>query len=700
MISPAPTDRTIRRRTVVIPLALLLVCLSLTVAVSAIRYTGTLEREKASTARAVAVAALQFDLLLQSIELATEQLRERLVADAGPAPVESALATLRRSVPSLRTLLVLNPAGTVIHDMRLKSPAVGIDVSDRHYFKSAIIRPDRQFSVSPPVQSRVDGTWTYPFSKPVRSDNGDLVGVIVLSMERSFFEPLWRPLEPENGITFDLVDLDANVTARLTGQAPNSKPDVDLGALIMNLTDERDGRIASAQVVDQQKAHFYAQVLPDFDFGVLGRRPMAELHYNAMQSALPLFWPGVAFSWLLGLSAFLIRRRGDALAAANASLITYAKSVPGAAFLYQRQPGVPDQITFLNEQCIDIFGELPEAIAGDPQPIWDRVNKEDAARMNGTVAESYESKQLWVEEFRYHPKPGETIWLYARGQPVDLGRDGVQWISLLIDITARKQAEEALAESREMLRESQKMEAIGQLSGGMAHDFNNLLSVILGNLDLLRTQVTGAQARQAVALVTRAAEQGADLVQQMLAFSRRSKMAPELLQVEQVVSETTAWAKRLLPANISVSISTPMGLRPIFSDRAAFTNALLNLIVNARDAIDDGGTISITATDWTLHGKGPKDLIGELEPGDYVTVSVTDTGSGIAPEIRERIFEPFFTTKSVGKGTGLGLSGVFGFVTQSRGALRVETAVGEGTTITIIIPAYKADGTGTVSADG
>jgi signal transduction histidine kinase len=252
-------------------------------------------------------------------------------------------------------------------------------------------------------------------------------------------------------------------------------------------------------------------------------------------------------------------------------------------------------------------------------------------------------------------------------------------IAFIRDITERCRIEEAL-------RQSQKMEAIGQLTGGVAHDFNNLLTIILGNLALLRRKLGD---RADIAALADTAEQaglrGAALTEQLLAFSRRQHLRPEPLDLCSVVQGIDAMLRRPLGRDITLALDVAPELPPVLVDRNQLEVAVLNLVINARDAMPQGGRIRITGdrTDLSEIADRRED---KTVSGEYLKVTVSDTGIGMSATTRERIFEPFFTTKEVGKGTGLGLSQVYGFVQQSGGHITVDSREGIGTAVSLFLP--------------
>ncbi|WP_066658322.1 MULTISPECIES: CHASE3 domain-containing protein [unclassified Sphingomonas] len=258
----------------------------------------------------------------------------------------------------------------------------------------------------------------------------------------------------------------------------------------------------------------------------------------------------------------------------------------------------------------------------------------------------------------------------------------------------RQLTEEAAtrAEAEAKVRQMQKLESIGQLTGGVAHDFNNMLAIVIGSLDMARRRLTSDpdRARDNLDNAMEGAERAAQLTQRLLAFSRQQPLAPKAVDANKLVGGMSELLRRTIGENIRVETVLAGGLWPAFIDGAQLENAVLNLCVNARDAMPDGGRLTIE-TACTHLDDGYAAAHNEVTPGQYVMVSVTDTGTGMPPEVIERAFDPFYTTKGVGKGTGLGLSQVYGFVKQSSGHVKIYSEPGVGTTVKLYIPRHFGD---------
>jgi PAS domain S-box-containing protein len=268
------------------------------------------------------------------------------------------------------------------------------------------------------------------------------------------------------------------------------------------------------------------------------------------------------------------------------------------------------------------------------------------------------------------------------------------FVNITRDMTERREAQASLERAQEQLAQSQKMEALGQLTGSIAHDFNNLLMIVSGHAQLLRRRLTDPKHLQAIDAVHSAANRGESLTRQLLAFSRRQPLNPVVTDLKERVEAVHEMLLGSLRGNVELKRDIPDDVWPVEVDIAELELALVNIAVNARDAMPGGGSITLSARNVTVK---KSDAVDQLE-GDFVALAMTDTGVGIAPDVLPRIFEPFFTTKALGKGTGLGLAQVYGFSHQSGGTVVATSTVGSGTTITIYLPRREAVPAKTVPA--
>jgi PAS domain S-box-containing protein len=267
-------------------------------------------------------------------------------------------------------------------------------------------------------------------------------------------------------------------------------------------------------------------------------------------------------------------------------------------------------------------------------------------------------------------------------------------VSTFLDITERKRNEQERTRLEEQLRQAQKMEAIGQLAGGVAHDFNNLLTGISGYADMILEELgEGAEIRPDVEEIIKAAERASDLTRQLLAFSRKQIIAPKVIDANDVLARSQRMLARIIGEDVRLTVALGHALWPIRADPGQLHQILVNLATNARDAMPAGGTLQFETRNTPVD-KGFAKMHAGLEPADYVLIAISDTGEGMEQELCERIFEPFFTTKEAGRGTGLGLSTVYGIVKQNSGHISVYSEPGMGTTFKIYLPRCQEEAGG------
>jgi len=357
-------------------------------------------------------------------------------------------------------------------------------------------------------------------------------------------------------------------------------------------------------------------------------------------------------------------------------------SNPLAMWIYDR-----DTLQFLevNDAAINNYGYTRDEFLA--MRLTDVRPPEEVEKLLAVLEKSvgpYEQSSNW----RHRRKNGETMTVDVFTHGINIQGHNAR-MAVVLDVTQRNIAEE-------QLRQAQKMEAIGQLTGGIAHDFNNLLAIMQGNIELLQERVIGdPKMTEMTQYALRAAERGASLTKRLLAYSRQQPLAPKAVDVTLLVSGMTDLLRRALGETIEVKTHMASGLWPTRIDPHELEHALLNLAVNARDAMPNGGTLSIEAENTHLDAA----YVGlniEVKPGAYVMIAVTDTGTGMSKNVIDHAFEPFFTTKPIGQGSGLGLSMVFGFVKQSGGHIKVYSETGHGTTVRLYLP--RSSGAGEAEA--
>ncbi len=347
---------------------------------------------------------------------------------------------------------------------------------------------------------------------------------------------------------------------------------------------------------------------------------------------------------------------------------------------------IANDAVFWNPAVTNVLGYTWEEMGGTLEGWLRRLHADDAARVRRELAAAVGQGEVFSSEYRIRRKTGEFATLLDRGLILrNPDGEAVRMVGAITDLTASKQLQD-------QLRQVQKIEAVGQLAGGIAHDFNNLLTALLGSTELLQRRLADDhQAQQELATIQRTARRAADLTQGLLAFARRQVLEPLNLDLNGFTSEALPMLRRLIPENIRINFRAGGSLNTVRADHGQLTQILVNLCVNARDAMPTGGTIAISTENITID-KAFIDGHPGARPGRYVGLAVTDTGTGIGSGDLAHIFEPFFTTKERGKGTGLGLSTVYGIVKQHGGYIYADSVPGNGCTFSVYLPAVAARG--------
>ncbi len=420
----------------------------------------------------------------------------------------------------------------------------------------------------------------------------------------------------------------------------------------------------------------------------------------------------------LRVTAVALEQRARAREAAEAALRaseerfrTLAESLPQLVWT-----SLPDgRVDYLNRQWLEFTG-MAEGERLDLQRLKDVIHPDDLAATTACWAAAVEGSAHYDLEHRIRAADGSYRWFKTRGTPVtDETGHTIKWFGTCTDIQDIVEARETQVRNREQLEimvvertrelaaanarlrteidareeaqtalvQAQKMEAVGQLTGGIAHDFNNLLTAVSGSLDLLEARTSDEKSLSLLRTAQRGASRGAKLTQSLLAFARKQHLEPVPADLNSVIAEMSDMLHRSIGASIEIRYAPASELWPVLIDVNQIESALLNIAINARDAMPQGGTLLIETANI---GAGSEELPSEMAGRDCVLVSMRDTGTGMSSNVIERAFEPFFTTKEIGKGTGLGLSMVFGVVRQSGGTVRIHSLIRQGTAVLIYLP--------------
>lgn len=368
-----------------------------------------------------------------------------------------------------------------------------------------------------------------------------------------------------------------------------------------------------------------------------------------------------------------------------------AENLPGVLLSLEIGPGDQTAVRFLSPRCHRIWGYRADEIRAALNAPEVSLPPDGPAAMIQQLARTARCNTPLERRIAIRAKSGEQRWLDMRGWVTRMGPDQLRADCVYLDVTREVETQAKLAHQTEIAQQAQKHESLGKLTGGMAHDFNNLLAVILGNLELMQDETDRADHRSMMAQAVKATQRGAGLTRAMLAFARQAPLDPETINLNDLVEETRSWTGRTLPATISVVLGLDPKLWPVEADVNASTSALLNLIVNARDAMNGKGVLRIDTANVHITQASRLEIAGDLAPGPYVRLRVTDSGQGIPASVLPHVFEPFFTTKPPSSGSGLGLSMVEGFLKQIGGTVRAESTEGQGARFTLFFPAQPGN---------
>jgi signal transduction histidine kinase len=628
------------------------------------------------------------------------------------------LSALKQRYPAFMSFIVVDMNGDYLCATNNKKRNLG----DRAYFVDA--KRTGEFSVGEYSIGRLTGQKVIQFALPFYGGDGRMGGIVVTALGLDWLAEYSARLGVPPGAALAIVDRNGTYLARY--------PDNDrfVGRKMPEDQNRREDHPRTASVLDidgVERIVGYAPLQADSGgllvtfgldkaqaFGEIQRRTQVGVLLIALSTSLVLVLTGI------GARRFIHRPLGLLVEAANRWRIGD----------YTPRVHIKDKYSEI-ARVADAFNSVADALGERERELHDAKEKaEDAAARITTIFEStnngvfivdrdwrirYVNKRARTELSEQRDLIGRDVW---QAFPDAIKRDGMdrvrdamseqrvasfetfcpqwdRWYDInafpsgeglaiwFRDVTEHKRAVEARRLIEEQLHQSQKMEAVGQLTGGVAHDFSNLLMVISGNLELIEDGATEKDAVQRLAAAARkAADRGASLTAQLLAFSRRQKLNPKPVHADVLIRDFQDLIRRAVGECCEVKLVADDPLWPCYVDPAQLETALLNLALNGRDAMPNGGMLQIELRNVTLE----ENAIPGVSSGAYVKLSVTDTGCGMAPEILDRVFEPFFTTKEVGRGTGLGLSMVYGFVRQSSGHVAIESTVGAGTTVSLYLP--------------
>ena len=657
------------------------------------------EREIDNEAKALAE---QTAWTFQAVDLLLEDTAHWYRSDSSrmaPERVDEVLANRAAGVPQVRLITIADAQGI----QRYRSsgpPPPHLDVSDRSYFMAQRDGTATGIFMSEPLITRSENRAAIVLSRRLEDNNGTFAGVVTAIVDLEDLQQIYRVVDLGQGGAIHLLRDPGTLLLRnppspdTVGQnypqlaAAPSAP----ATRILSPVDGRQEFIAVARVRDTPL------VL------TVTREAAVALHsWQDQATRLGVRTLVVALLGALTITALLrqLRRVAASEKALRESEQRYALAMEGANEGHWDWDVATDQL-FLSPKMKTLFGQRADSPT-TTRTAWRAqtlIHADDTTGVEAALREHFEGRTPRYEcEYRVRQPNGQWCWLQVRGRCLrDANGKPYRFVGSAIDITAQKQAQIDKEHLEAQLRQSQKMEAIGTLAGGIAHDFNNILGAILGYGELAQQHsAEGSALRRYLDNVLHAAGRAKSLVDRILGFSRSGLAERAPVHIQSVTEETLELLAASLPAGICLDQKLVAGNVAVTGDATQLHQVVMNLCTNALHAMARGGVLSVVL-DCTELSERRLLSRGTLTPGPYVRLAVSDTGSGIPPEVIHRMFDPFFTTKGVGEGTGLGLSVVHGIVADLGGAIEVTTKAGEGTTFEIWLPVTGETGVSAVEA--
>jgi two-component system, cell cycle sensor histidine kinase and response regulator CckA len=649
---------------------------------------GTIQRGMAEIAEAQvselsknANLALALDVqtnqLLAGIDQFLLLMKDQYEGTSPRIPLQRLMAPAFATQTSITFIGVTDAQGNVVESLRQFAPT---NIFDREFFQAHLHEDTHKLMISSPVLGRVSGRWAITLTRRINTPAGGFGGIVAISIEPSYLTHLFETTLLGPSDVMSLVLTNGITLARRKGDEITFGTDISRSQLLAEQKINPVGTYIGPGGVDGLLRMFAYRTMQDYPvIAIVGTLESDALAAVRFRRRLYSIWAAVMSAVIIVIGALTMQllarnERANHTLREQASLLDKAQDAILVTDLDRR-------LTFWNKSAERLYGWTSQEVLG--KVVTDLFYPAGEARDVRQAYEDVLAKGEWTGELQPQTKAGRRVVIESRWTLVrDAEGKDRTILSINTDVTDRRQLEQ-------QFYRAQRLESIGTLAGGIAHDLNNVLAPIMMGIGLLRDRLTDADSRDVIETISTSAQRGAEMVSQVLSFARGREGKRVEMRAADVINDVVRIARDILPKNIEITTDVDPSLPLILGDPTQCHQVLLNLCVNARDAMPNGGQLRLSADRETIaphQGVRPS----ELAAGDYVVIKVDDTGVGIPPQLLETIFDPFFTTKDAGKGTGLGLSTSQTIVRNHGGHIRVFSEPDEGSSFHVYLPVAPA----------
>ena len=617
---------------------------------------------------------VQTNQLLTGIDHFLLLIKDQYEGATARLPLKRLVSPAFSSLTSITFIGVTNGHGDVIESMQEFAPT---NVIDREFFKVHQQTDTNRLLISEPVLGRVSGRWTITLTRRINKPDQSFGGIVAISIEPRYLTQLFENTQLGPSDVMSLVLTNGITLARRRGDEITFGADLSESQLIQQQRQRPIGTYLGPGGIDGQLRVFAYRTMRDYPViatvGTYERDAFAAVRqrrtvYYAVAVVLSLL---VVAGVIVGVKLLTRNERASQTLREQASLLDKAQDAILVTDLQRR-------LTFWNKSAERLYGWTADEVLG--KVVTEVFYPAGDARQVQQAYEDVFAGGEWTGELQPQTKSGRKVVIESRWTLVrDAAGEPRSILSINTDVTDRRQLEQ-------QFYRAQRLESIGTLAGGIAHDLNNVLAPVIMGVSLLRDRLQDEDSREIIETVSNSAQRGAEMVAQVLSFARGQEGRRIEIQPADLIADVVRIARDTLPKHIEIVTNVPHDLPPIFGDSTQCHQVLINLCVNARDAMPNGGTLTLSAEAVTFTSTVGTSRPADLADGTYVVIRVEDSGTGMSPQLIDKIFDPFFTTKEAGKGTGLGLSTSLTIVRSHGGQIRVFSEPNRGSRFDVYLP--------------